>query len=352
MPSLRKHIVDRPFCKWSPSPGCLRELLPYVGHCCCTQEKLNMSTKDFSTLAVVGAYSGICLEDKGFGAIRDVAAHLFSTDGDMSDAGILASKDKLASALLQQHPQLKELPVQGDWRALAATAKGMFGEIMSVEEWEHKPCVVCGEPVSDDGQEYCDSCVPRDGTAVSCVLLAAATVNRWADDNAKKDSKQNALKTVGLPWDEQGQELAAGECQALEEARTEIARLTEALAQAQAKARTAIAIWEIAVDQRNKAWDRLAQLGIRMPEEKPLRVGQQWLTRANEKVKIDGTVQDEEPWVFRVTREDGDRWWVTARGFYFPNEEPHEHDLHQLLEDVNRDEPLDTEGNKNDARQA
>ncbi len=89
-----------------------------------------MSKKYFPTLAVLGAYSGICLD--GFSGIHEVFDHFYP--GIMT-LGVASMAKTGSKEILRQHPEISELPecTQKNWREYSRIALEKFGSTMGLE---------------------------------------------------------------------------------------------------------------------------------------------------------------------------------------------------------------------------
>lgn len=88
--------------------------------------------KPFSTLAVVGAWSGVLLEEKGFGRIHEVFDHLYP--GIMT-LGLVAMADSTTSYLAKTIPGLLDLPSinRENYQSISGLAFAKFAPTIMVE---------------------------------------------------------------------------------------------------------------------------------------------------------------------------------------------------------------------------
>jgi hypothetical protein len=88
------------------------------------------TTKKFSTLAVLGAYSGRVLEDHGFASIHEVMDHFYP--GIMT-IGVAAMGKLAAIEIKRQVPAVEDFRDGEDWRAYAARGIETFGSTIELQ---------------------------------------------------------------------------------------------------------------------------------------------------------------------------------------------------------------------------
>jgi hypothetical protein len=67
---------------------------------------VNERHREFSTAAILGAITGYCLEEKGFGPVAKVFDHFWPG---IMDTGMVVTQKAIVAVILDQHPRLREV---------------------------------------------------------------------------------------------------------------------------------------------------------------------------------------------------------------------------------------------------
>ena len=90
--------------------------------------------KEFTTLTVIGAATGFCLEDNGLGKIHELFDFFWPG---ISTIGILAMAKEMTNELVRQIPDLKtfvDTITENNWESIAKIAVNQFGEKVLVHD--------------------------------------------------------------------------------------------------------------------------------------------------------------------------------------------------------------------------
>ena len=89
-------------------------------------------SREFPTLAVLGVYTGIVLEDGGFAGIHEVLDHLYPG---ITTIGCAVMAEQAQAELLRQHPEFADIPyikTFSSCKGYTRDALARFGPTLSV----------------------------------------------------------------------------------------------------------------------------------------------------------------------------------------------------------------------------